>query len=184
MGRTPTYTQKHEIEICERIADGESLNSICSDDGMPGKSTVIAWLMETKQVEQENGEKISVLVRAEFADHYARARLISYQLMADTLMDIADDGRNDYMERLAKNGEMEHVVDHEHIQRSRLRCDKRQWFLSKVLPKIYGDHVQVTQDVKVTGTIEHKAVESMNFGQVRDQRVKLKVIGSNVPEDE
>ena len=174
MGK-PKYTEKHETEICERIAEGESLQSICKNEHMPTVSTVIGWLMDTK----EDSEGNSVLIRQKFSDHYARARLISYQLMADTLLDIADDGRNDYMERLKANGETELVVDQEHIQRSRLRVDKRQWFLSKVLPKIYGDHIQVTNDVKVSGTIEHKAADSMNFNQVTERRDKLRVVGSS-----
>lgn len=180
MGMTPKYTEVHEIEITHRIAMGESLNSICKDNNMPSDSTVIGWLTETKLDEEGN----NVLIRLKFSEDYARARLISYQLLADGVRDIAADGRNDYMTRLKANGDEEIVFDKENVLRSRLRVDTDKWILAKVLPKIYGDHVQVTQDVTVKGTIEHKAAESMNFGQVRDQRTKLRVIGSNVPEEE
>lgn len=179
MARPSSYSKKIDDIICQRIADGESVLSIGSDKSMPAKSTIIRWLLANKTIKNDNGEEISVPTHPEFQANYARARLISYQLMADELMDIADDGRNDYMDRLNKNGDEERVVDHEHIQRSRLRCDKRQWFLSKVLPKMYGDNIHVTQDVTHKGTIEHKAADSMNFGQVRDQRQKLRVVGSS-----
>ena len=158
---------------------GESLNSICKDKHLPSDNTVIGWLTDTKEIKNEDGTTNNVLIRLKFTEDYARARLVSYQLMADSVLDIADNGTNDYMERLLANGETDTVLDQEHMQRSRLRVDTRKWLLSKVLPKMYGDHVQVTQDVKVTGTIEHKAVESMNFNQVRDQRDKLRVVASN-----
>jgi hypothetical protein len=35
------------------------------------------------------------------------------------------------------------VVDHENIQRARLRVDSRKWILSKMLPKIYGDRSEL-----------------------------------------
>ncbi len=38
------------------------------------------------------------------------------------------------------------VVDHEHIQRSRLRVDARKWIAAKLLPKRYGDKLQHTGD--------------------------------------
>jgi len=38
------------------------------------------------------------------------------------------------------------TVDHEHIQRARLRVDTRKWILSKMLPKVYGDKFQVGGD--------------------------------------
>ena len=58
--------------------------------------------------------------------------------MADELLEIADDGRND---RIADEDGNERT-DHDVIARSRLRVDTRKWLLSKALPKIYGDKVQ------------------------------------------
>jgi len=47
--------------------------------------------------------------------------------------------------------------------------DTRKWFLSKVLPRIYGDKVQVEQ----TGTVEHKhtTADDIDFGKIH-ARVK------------
>jgi hypothetical protein len=114
--------------ICERIANGESLGSICREKGMPDKSTVIRWLM----AEEEGGE---------FRNQYARAREMQAELLADELMDIADDGSNDWMAR--NDGEnIGYLVNSEHIQRSKLRIDTRKWAASKLKPKVYGDKVQ------------------------------------------
>jgi hypothetical protein len=52
---------------------------------------------------------------------------------------------------------VETVLDHEHVQRSRLRVDARKWLLSKLLPKQYGDRVEVTG--KDGGPLEHHHID-------------------------
>lgn len=98
---------------------------------MPDFSTVKRWLRR-KGLE-------------EFRAQYAQAREDRAHLWAEEIVDIADDGSNDYYER-----DGEQVVDHENIQRSRLRVDTRKWILSKLLPKEYGDSVasSPTEDLK------------------------------------
>jgi len=75
---------------------------------------------------------------------YARARELGYLSMADEIIDISDDGLNDWIERRRADGSTETVVNHEHISRSKLRFDARRWLLSKCLPKIYGDRLEHT----------------------------------------
>jgi len=82
-----------------------------------------------------------------FREQYARAREAQAHHLADELLEIVDDGKNDWMERRseAEKGagiSTGWVLNGEHVQRSRLRVDSRKWFASKVLPKIYGDKVQ------------------------------------------
>jgi len=93
---------------------------------MPNTSTVIEW-------------KNTI---SEFAEHYARARDVQAELYADDIMDIADDGSNDWIERETTKGNIEIVLNHEHILRSRLRVDSRKWTLAKLKPGTYGDKVQ------------------------------------------
>jgi len=175
MGKS-AYTLKIGDEINSRLALGESLTSICETKHIPAIGTVMGWLLDTRLDKEGN----RVLIQEKFSEEYARARLISYQLMADTLLDICDNSRNDYMEREnERTGEVDLVIDHENIQRSRLRADKRQWMLAKMLPKIYGDNIHVTKDVNVKGTIEHKVSQGMNFDQVADKRDKLRLVGSS-----
>ncbi len=72
-------------KICERIADGESLRSICRDNTMPAKSTVMAWLADD--------------AHQEFRTKYALAREIQADGFVDEMVEIADDGSNDWMQK-------------------------------------------------------------------------------------
>ena len=74
------------------------------------------------------------------SDQYARAREAGYHARADEIMDIADDGSNDWMDRETARGTIR-VVDPESVARSKLRVDTRIWELSKMLPKVYGKQV-------------------------------------------
>lgn len=124
-GRPTIFTEELGRTICKRISAGESLRSICKDEGTPNKSTVLEWILDGNH--------------KEFADQYAKAREIQAELLADEIFDISDDSTNDYVERQNSNGESYTVVDHEAIGRSRLRVDSRKWYLSKVLPKKFGE---------------------------------------------
>lgn len=145
-GRPTDYTEELAAHICTELAAGRSLRDVCNDDDMPAESTVRAWA-----VEDRNG----------FSAQYTKAREIGYQSMADELLEIADDGRNDWMERRGEE-DAGWQANGEHIQRSRLRVDTRKWMLSKVLPKVYGEKVTVGGDpenpVNVVHTIERRIV--------------------------
>ncbi len=126
-GRPTLYTEELGRLICDRLANGETLRAICSSGEMPAESTVRNWAMNPEH--------------PIFA-HYRAAREVGYLRMADELLDISDDGTNDWMER--KDSEGENVgwqVNGEHVSRSKLRVETRKWILSKALPKIYGDKI-------------------------------------------
>jgi len=55
---------------------------------------------------------------------------------------IADDASGDYV----TTSDGKRIVDHENIQRSRLRVDARKWAAARLAPKKYGDRVE--HDVK------------------------------------
>ena len=56
--------------------------------------------------------------------------------------EIADDVSGDWFtDKDGKKG-----LDHEHVQRSRLRVDTRKWAAGKMAPKRYGDKIQHTGD--------------------------------------
>lgn len=97
---------------------------------MPHESTVRSWA-----VSDYNG----------FYTQYARARDIGLDAMADEILDIADDGSNDWM---AKNDPDNpgYSLNGEHSSRSRLRVDTRKWYLSKLAPKRYGDKTMLGSD--------------------------------------
>ena len=124
------YTKEIGDEICQRIAEGESLRSICKSNRMPSCATVLNWTQDKEHA---------------FAEQFARAREIGYFILADEIMEIADDATNDYTTRAKEEG-AEVVVNHDHISRSKLRVDTRKWMLSKMLPKVYGDKLAVGGD--------------------------------------
>lgn len=119
MTRPSDFTQETADIICERIAEGQSLRSICLADDMPAMRTVFNWLAKSEA----------------FVQQYTRARDAQADALADEIVDIADDGSRDY----AKDADGREVVDHDHIARSRLRVDARKWIASKLKPKKYGD---------------------------------------------
>lgn len=135
IGRPTTYNAEIAATICERIADGQSLREICRDDDMPARAAVFKWLS----------------IHKEFADQYAHAREAQALHMADEILDIADDAKNDWVERLDGNGEVIGWRENgEALQRSRLRVDARKWLLSKLLPKKYGEKSEVQHSGALT----------------------------------
>ena len=133
LGRPSSYSQLLADTICERIACGESVRTICNDPEMPATGTVYVWLGK----------------HPDFQDQYARARDQQVAALAEEILDIADDGSNDWMENNKPNcpGYMENG---EAMARSRLRVDTRKWLLSKLAPKKYGEKL----DLNHTGTVD------------------------------
>lgn len=133
-GRPSLYSDDLVTAICQRIAEGESLRAICRDEKMPACSTVFRWLAE----------------RTEFQEQYARATSARADMFAEEIIEISDDGSNDYMERKNSDGSSYEVVNTEVINRSRLRVDTRKWLMSKMAPKKYGDKITAEHSGAVT----------------------------------
>lgn len=132
-GRPSSYTPKAGEELCRRIVEGETLRQICADEHMPDKSTVHRWLLNVADKTLDD-----------FRDQYARAREAQMDHYADEIIEICDDGSNDWIQRESEKGRIETVCDHEHVNRSRLRVDTRKWLMSKIAAKRYGD--KITQE--------------------------------------
>ena len=124
-GRPTTYSPEVTAAICERITEGQSLRTICADDDMPAKSTVLLWLQKHK----------------EFSDQYARACEARTDAHAEEIIAIADDGANDWMQK-HHGDDVRWVENGEAIRRSQLRIDARKWLMGKHAPKKYGDKIQ------------------------------------------
>ncbi len=121
-GRPSSFTQETADAICERLAAGESLRTICKDDGMPHAGTVCRWLADDKNVA--------------LREQYMRAREAQADTLFDEILEIADDGKNDTYQ--TDDGE---ATNHDVIARSRLRVDARKWMAGKLRPKVYGEKV-------------------------------------------
>ena len=154
MCRPTKYNKELDMEICERLASGQSLNAICRDDHIPNRSNIMRWILATDNE-----------VYDDFRVNYALAREMQYQNMADDILDIADDGTNDWIEsNNPDNGG--YRANGESIGRSRLRVDTRKWFMSKVLPK-FKDKPEEEAD---------KPVEPLNITfEVRQAKDKIDI---------
>jgi hypothetical protein len=67
MGRPSSYSPEVGLEICQALAEGASLRSVCRADDMPDKATVMRWLH----------------AHADFREQYVIARDIGMDALAD-----------------------------------------------------------------------------------------------------
>ena len=124
-GRPTVYTAELGDLICERLMDGESLKSICSEETMPNRATVFRWIVANET----------------FRDMYARAREEQADTMADEIVSIADEGETKVI--MGGDGTSMVVFDSTAVARNRLRVDARKWAASKLAPKKYGDTLAI-----------------------------------------
>jgi hypothetical protein len=135
-GKPSIYTKELADRICDRLAEGESLRSICRDPSMPHRETILKWSYANRgEVLDDSGN----IIEHGFYDQYTRARDIGLDMMADDLLDISDDSDQDWVDVEDKNGNIRRMLDKEAVMRSRLRVDTRKWYLSKMAPKRYGN---------------------------------------------
>jgi len=146
------YNKKHDKKqvmdfLLERIPEtslgmGRILESAPFDP--PSVSTVSRWISAD----------------VEIAERFREAKRRQMDYLAEELLEIADDSRNDFMEKELKSGESIIVANNENIQRSNLRVNTRKWIMSKLNHKQYGDRIQSDVDVKGNLTISIAADES------------------------
>jgi hypothetical protein len=107
----PPLDPEHFVPlILKRIAGGESVRSICRDEDMPNRDTVLEWSMSPQ-----------------YSGQFARARDLQAQSLFDEITDIVDDASNDWMEKHdEESGEVTgYTLNGEAIARSRLRAEMR-----------------------------------------------------------
>lgn len=146
-GRQSTFTQAVADEICERLSSGETLQSICSGEGMPAVRTVSDWTMAHES----------------FAASFAQARARGFDAIAAETMQIADDDSRDWEPVKDAEGQVIGVkVDGEHVQRSKLRIETRLKLLAKWDPKRYGDKLAIggADDLPPIKTMTDEALEA------------------------
>lgn len=79
-GRPTKYTQEIADEICTRIAGGESLHSICRDDHLPHRCTVLLWVVQDREG---------------FCNQYMIAREAAGYAHADNVVEVAEMARRE-----------------------------------------------------------------------------------------
>lgn len=130
------FDQAIADHLCERIVTStDSLRTICEDEGMPSVSLILKWLS----------------LYPSFEAQYAKSKEQQIEALVSETLDIADDGRNDYMERLNFDGSQPGWhLNGEALARSRLRIDTRKWLAGKLKPKKYGEKIEVDQKVSAS----------------------------------
>lgn len=127
-------------EICMGIStSGKSLKALCKENPhWPKRTTIFLWRLR----------------HPEFADLYTKARQTQVEAFVDDITDIADDTSKDNV--ISENGIS---FNSEWAARSRIRIDTRKWIACKLAPKIYGDKVHHTADIKMTHEEQLKELE-------------------------
>lgn len=113
MARPSKYTKALGLAICERIANGETLVSVCEDKAMPTRSTVYLWTVEHEA----------------FSDMYAKAR----QQCADAWFENA----------IGIATAADCAVDPKVVPGARLHVDTLKWAAAKLRPRAYSERQQV-----------------------------------------
>lgn len=126
LDRPTTFTQAIADAICDRLIRGESLAVICDEQGMPSTGTVRYWRNRN----------------AVFAAQYEAAREAQAEAIFDEILDIADDARNDWIERETRNGSYV-ALNKEAVARSNVRISARQYVLGRMNPRRFGDKAQL-----------------------------------------
>jgi len=78
-GRPTIYSPELAEAICDRLATGDSLVTICADPAMPGLRTVMRWAAENH----------------DFGTEYVRAREAQAEVMDDKILDAAAEANGD-----------------------------------------------------------------------------------------
>lgn len=139
VGRPSEYNQDSADAMCSLLAFGWSLRRVIeegeqfykkemgADVHFPATATVFKWMRDNE----------------EFLKQYTRAKQESADAMAEEVLDISDDGKNDWMEKRSGDN-VSWIVNGEAVQRSKLRVETRKWLMAKMKPKRYGDKLDLT----------------------------------------
>lgn len=129
-------------EVLGRMAEGESLRSICADlkdFGCPSASWFCAKVLDDE----------------EFAKRYARTRVLQCEARADMIVEEARKCRIGVKTKVTKEGATE-TTEGDNVERSKLAVDALKWTLAKLHPKQYGDKIQAEVSGPDGGAIEFK----------------------------
>jgi hypothetical protein len=133
--RNPTATQlkqKSKVkledvrqELLVRVAEGESVFTVCHDEHMPARATMYRWIREDSQFKQEYEAALE-----QRADKYV-------EMIADL---------SEHMQMRAKMG-----ASNEEMTALKTHINSLQWIAAKLNPKKYGErqHLEVDQTIKL-----------------------------------
>lgn len=126
-------------EICERMANGETIDQMAKEPHMPDRRSIRKWAEQ----------------RPDFGQDYARARVAQMHAWADQIVALSDEEvetgytiRVDLdsadLERIEKNGVVTFKYRRKHIDRARLMIDTRKWLMARIAAEDFGEKQQVS----------------------------------------
>lgn len=125
MGRPSSFSQEIADKLCEQMAEGRSIRNIVkTDEGMPALSTVFKWLKDFPA----------------FSEQYARAREMQADALFEELTEVAEDALN-----------AESAVE---VSARKLIVDTHKWRLSKIVPKRFGDKLELAGNAESPLTVQ------------------------------
>lgn len=113
------YSREIAEEILTRMATGEPLAEICRDPKMPCRTLVYYWLLGKRNPPYE-----------EFGADFRIAREVSAYALADDLIAVATVPEGSKFEVIAA---------------AKLKADTYRWILSKLVPYLYGDRLEINK---------------------------------------
>lgn len=127
------YRQRIMDVVCGVTAESTlGIQRICKtlredDATFPACRTIRTWMAEN----------------AEMLAQYARAKEHQLHILAEQIVEISDD--DSYDEIFTDEGKR--MMNAEFVARSKLRVDSRKWVLSKLMPKVYGDKIEIDNNI-------------------------------------
>jgi len=134
MGKAHTVEEQDIFfqEIINQISEGKSLRAALKMNGHSSKK-FYEWIEDDNSRKKQYARACEERANSIFEDTLEIADEVGYD------MKVSEDGRK--------------VVDHEAIQRSKLRVDTRKWMLGKLNPKKYGDKTDITTGGEKINTV-------------------------------
>ncbi len=110
--------------ICEQIAAGGSLETVCAEEGLPQIRTVRRWLMDSR----------------DFRRRYAQARRMRAHRLVEQVVEIADS--------------LPATPSEAETRRQRLRIEARKWAVAQVANPALEDEADTAPPAPLTYTLD------------------------------
>ena len=154
--RQVKWSAEIEDQIIDQITSGYTLEKIAENPSMPSKATILRW------TQGEGG----VIDGASFKARYDQARIARADRLAAEILRIGDDSSHDRIVEELPGGVVTERVDHEHIARSKLRCDNRRWVLQTLFPERFSAKM----------VVEHQNAAPVTRPMLEDRGINLRCL--------